>query len=137
MDNFSISLQDLCHGWATIKFENDGKQLVYTVSYITSDALLHLVYSALSAIQNKPYQTRFYLEPDYLSYEVKPCDGELCILVGDAGFSCGIKRYAREILKIFDSYLFSHGKEEYITRWYCDYPENAIEKLREQLQKAT
>ena len=37
---------------------------------------------------------------------------------------------------MFDGYLFSHSIEEYTAQWYCDYSENAIEKLRNQPQKA-
>jgi len=130
MNDFSISLQTLLHGWATIKFESNGQELVYTVSHINSDALSNLVYSALNAIQNKPYQTKFYLEPNFLTYEVIPHDGKICILIVDTYFSCERKRYARQILKMFDSYLFSYGIKEYSAQWHCDYPENAIEKLR-------
>ena len=77
------------------------------------------------------------MEPDYITYEAKPHDGEICILIGDAGFSCDIKRYVRQILKIFDNYLFLHSVDEYVAQWYCDYPKKAIEKLRDQLQKLT
>ena len=76
------------------------------------------------------------MEPDYLTYEVKPQNDEIYILIGDAEFSCDKKRYARQILKIFDNYLFSHDTEEYVAQWHCDYPKNAVEELRYQLQKA-
>ena len=135
MKDFSISLQTLLHGWATIKFKSCERELVYNVSHISSDALSCLVCSALNIIQNKPYQTKFYLEPDYLAYEVNPHNGEVCILIGDTGFSCDRKRYAKQILKIFDGYIFLHSIEEYSTQWYCDYPQNAIEQLRDQLRK--
>ena len=134
MNNFSISLQDLFYGWATIKFESREQELIHTVSSVTSDALSCLIYSALNAAQNKPYQTRFFLEPDYLSYEVKPHDGEIYIIIGDIVFSSDIKRYVRQILKMFDGYLFSHSEEEYAAQWYCSYPKNEIEKLRGQLK---
>ena len=137
MNDFRVSLQALRHGWATIKFESNVQELVYVVSYISADALSALADSALMAMQNKPYQTRFYLEPEYLPYEVTPCDDEIDILVGDTHFSCGLRRYARQILKMFDSYLFSHSIEEYAAQWHCDYPEEAVEQLREQLRRIT
>ena len=72
MNDFRILLQELTHGWATIKFENNEQEIVYMVSWILIDALSALVDSALAATRNEPYQTRFYLEPAFLTYEVIP-----------------------------------------------------------------
>ena len=96
-----------------------------------------LVHSALTIMRNETYQTRFYLEPDYIPYELTPHDGEIYILIGEVRVSCDLKRYARQILKMFDGYLFSHGIDEYVAQWYYDYPKDAVEQLRTQLRKIT
>ena len=137
MNDFRISLDDLCHGWATITFENNEQEVIHTFSHITVDALSCLVYSAMAIMRNEPYHARFYLEPDDILYEATPHEGKVDILIGNKPFSCDVKRYARQILTMFAYYLSSHSIDEYVAQWHYDYPKNAIEQLRNQLKEHT
>ena len=135
MNDFHIKLQSLVHGWATIKFEDSEREQVQMVSHILDDSLSNLVYSALAAIQGEIYRTEFYLEPEFICYEVTPHDGEIYVSIGTTRFSCSLKRYVRQILKLFDAYLHFHSTEEYEAQWHHEYPINTIEQLRYQLRK--
>ena len=44
---------------------------------------------------------------------------------------CPLLRYVKQVLKLFDSYKYEHGADEYEARWYHSFPEERLELLRD------
>jgi len=49
----------------------------------------------------------------------------------EAVFTCPLIRYVKQVLKMFDSYKYEHGADEYNAEWYSHFPEQRLELLRD------
>ena len=131
MQKTFISLQTLSNGWANIKFSGDTTEKVFILSYVGGDCLSALIDSAISVLAVCEYKSKFLLEPEEIWFCVKPlADNKLEINVGSELFHSTKEAYVRQILKIFDTYLFLYNIEEYFKEWHYAFPQQKLLQLR-------
>ncbi|MCL2812264.1 MAG: hypothetical protein FWD25_10330 [Clostridia bacterium] len=135
LSGFSVALVLLEHGWADICISDEMQEETFVVSYIGEDVLSKMIDTAINLANGQGSTIHFYLEPEEIPYQIKICDDisfELRIM--DSVFVGSIKRYIRQVLSMFDTYLLLHSESEYHKQWGNEFPKTKLEQLRSLLQ---
>ena len=131
MDDFSLSLDSLEHGWAELTLRGGGQSEARMVSHVGGDSLAGIVDTALALSRGRGSAIRLLLEPEIVPYGISAQEGGTFLLtVGDSSFRGSARRYVRQVLAMFARYVSAHGEAEYAARWYHPYPSEKLEALR-------
>lgn len=134
--NFQISLDALMHGWATITFVNQNTDYSITFSYVPIDSLDDLINGAIRLFDKRDSDIKFYLEPGDMALMLKSNgDFEFSAEIANDRFYGKKTRFARQVLKMFDSYVFQYSYESYENNWGHPFPHRSLNSLRECLQQ--
>lgn len=135
MNDFSISLDLLEHGWADISISDATQEETFTASYVGEDALSNLIDTAIRLSNGQGSTISFYLEPEIVSWQINVHDDNCFALqIGKLKFHGSIKRYIRQILRLFDSYLLLHSENDYRAQWGHVFPHIKLAHLRSLLR---
>ena len=133
-EKFILSLEWLRAGNAGISFTNGNVNIMVDASYVLYDALADLIETAIYLLNGYDCKKTVFLEPGYISIEaaIQP-DGNIELKIGETAIVCPLQRYARQVLKMFDSYYYEHGVDEYEANWRA-FPEKQLDTLRRLLR---
>ncbi|MEA4870489.1 MAG: hypothetical protein VB062_07605 [Christensenella sp.] len=135
---FQINLDSLLHGWATLSFFGPYGDCSVACSYVPADSLEDLIQGAIRLLDHRNSEIMFYLEPDMLALILKSTgDSEFSAEIANVRFYGTKTRLARQVLKIFDDYVFRYGYESYETNWGHPFPHRSLTILRECLHQKT
>ena len=134
--NFQISLDSLQHGWATLTFTDQSADYSIAFSYVPIDTLNDLIQGAIRLFDNRSSEIKFYLDPGEVTLNLKPDgDSEFSVEIDKYHFHGTKARFARQVLKMFDSYVFQYSYESYENNWGHPFPHRSLSSLRECLQQ--
>jgi len=134
-DKLHLSLESLDAGWAEISISNESTAEKFIASHVLYDTLSDLIEIAICLFKGQSCKKRILLEPDEITIEAVLIDSEEVVLkIKETTFICSLQRYARQVLKLFDSYQHKHGAGTYGTKWHHDFPSEKLEALRKMLR---
>ena len=134
MNEFSISLDSVLNGWATLTFTDSESSITLEVSYVPNDTLSELLDSAIRLLDGRSSEIKMNLEPQEDILTLIPSGKEEFIAkIENCEFFGSRLRFARQILKIFDSYSYYHNQDTYDLNWGCPFPESLITRLRQMI----
>jgi hypothetical protein len=147
-NDFNLSLDGLYAGSAHISFTSGDASIRVEFDSLHDDALSGLIEIGVCLL--KGHNSHKHINP---ICEISPPAGtpQYVIIVEanvkpdehielkiqdtskgqDAVIACPLIRYAKQVLKMFDSYKYEHGADEYKARWRFSFPEQRLEILRD------
>jgi len=132
MNEFSIKLDSVLNGWATLTFADSESSITLEVSYVPNDTLSELLDGAIRLLDGRSSKIRMNLEPQEAILALIPSGKEECIAKIESYEFFGSRlRFARQILKIFDSYSYNHNQDTYKSKWGYPFPVSLIARLRQ------
>ena len=135
-EKFTITLDLLQHGWADISFISEEEEITIAASHILYDTLSDLIDIAVYLLKGQSCKRNVYFVPGEISIEAAiASDENIELKIGETVFVCPLRRYARQILKLFDSYLYKYGAEQYAAEWHYAFPAQQLEVLRTLLRE--
>ena len=139
MNVFTISLDDLSAGWAYLTISDDKQDtrgVDMTVSYILYDSLEKFVEAAINLAHKENSVISCFLEPTIMKWKVEYIQGDYFNLyIEDLIFHDTVKRFIRQVLNMFDKYIFEYSEAEYEKQWRHNFPSKKLDQLRELLHK--
>ena len=136
INDISLSLREIFSGTAIIVISSMIAETEYCLSYVGTDSLCGFVISAIRLLNNEETRMRFMIEPETIPFKTIPCENNVFEMhLEDNVFHGTIKRYARQVLQMFDNYIWLYGEEKYNKEWGHDYPKRELERLRDELRK--
>jgi len=130
-EKFTLTLDLLQYGWADIVIADEQEEVKNFASHILYDALAGWIDIAVYLLKGQSCKRTIYLEPEEISIEAAiASDENIELKIGETTFVCPLLRYARQVLKMFDSYLYQYGTAQYEAEWHHAFPAQQIEVLR-------
>lgn len=131
MGNLILRIEALNAGWADLSITDSTMQVTLSVSHVIGDALSDIMDTAIFLLNGQNSKRTFLLEPDEIAYEVTMINSEeIDLKIGESATICSIQRYVRQVLKMFDTYLYEHSSNDYVAHWKHAFPNQQLEKLR-------
>ena len=137
-EKFILTLDELKAGWAYIIFKSGNICIRVEASDVLYDTLSDLVEIAIKSFNGydciKSVSQELSSSADEISIEtkIKPCKN-IELKIGETVITCSLQRYARQVLKLFNSYKYEHGINEYYANWAYLFPEKNLEILKKLL----
>ena len=132
MNEFFITLGSLSNGWATLTFSDFEKSIKFDVSYTPNDALSDLLDGAIRLLDGRSSEIEMDLEPQVVILALTPFGKDEFIAKIESCEFIGTRlRFARQVLKIFDSFSYCHDQKKYELKWGHPFPTSLIERLRQ------
>lgn len=134
MNEFSVRLDSIANGWATLTFSNTEFSLTLEASYVPNDTLSELLDGAIRLLDGRSSEIKMNLEPQEALLAVTAKDNDrFAATIEDQNFSDSRLRFARQVLKIFDAYSHYHNQEAYALNWHYPFPTTLVERLRQMI----
>lgn len=134
MNELSIYLDSVLNGWATLTFADAECSITLEASYVPDDTLSELLDGAIRLLDGRSSEIKMSLEPQEVILKLIPSGKDEFILQIEHCEFIGTRlRFARQILKLFDTYSYHHDQESYTLSWRHPYPLNLVKKLRQMI----
>jgi len=128
---FRLAIEKLEHGWTDLAITLGDQNLLCIFEYTPNDALYELLLSAYRAARNLDSAVIFHDGPETMYYALDCISDGLCkITVGLHSMELPVKHYVRAVLRMFDTYLHTHSKDEYVAAWRHSFPLELLVKVR-------
>ena len=132
MNEFSLSLDSLSNGWATLTFADSENNITLEVSYVPNDTLSELLDGAIRLLDGRSSEIVMSLEPKEVIFALAPSGiDEFFAKIEVYEFIGTRLRFARQLLKVFDAYPYLYDQESYNSSWRHPYPLSLVKRLRQ------
>jgi hypothetical protein len=131
IEKSEMIIKSLEHGWADLCLSFDDYETTFYFEYVPNDPLYDLLISAIRIPISIDSLIIFpnCSQREYMS--VKKLENGFCRIEIEAdSFDLSIKQYCKMILRMFDKFVFTYSKEEFIQHW-GGFPDTEIERLRD------
>jgi len=134
MNEFSICLDSVSNGWATLTFADSDSSITLEASYVPNDTLSELLDGAIRLLDGRSSEIVMNLEPQEIFLALIPSGkDEFIANIEDCEFIGTRLRFARQVLKMFDAYSYLHDQNSYTSSWRHPYPLNLVNRLRQKI----
>lgn len=131
---FSVKLDSISNGWATVTFSDTEISITLEVSYVPEDTLSELLNGAIRLLDGRSSEIKMNLEPQEVILSLIPSeDMNFIARIDGHEFIDSKLRFARQILKIFDAYSYYHDQDTYDLNWRYPFPISLVARLRQMI----